>query len=128
MGNKYYGQSASYGGTAQQEHIRTSAFNQQYLATYKKSFGMNNFDVLLGYESYDYRYEYSYATGQNLYKVLSVESITTLMKNTLPVLLTVATLLLVSILTNVGVTSGRPVSHGLSVKKHFWKIQNGLIC
>ena len=29
---------------------------------------MNNFDVLLGYESYDYRYEYSYATGQNLYK------------------------------------------------------------
>ena len=68
LGNKYYGQSASYGGTAQQEHIRTSAFNQQYLATYKKSFGMNNFDVLLGYESYDYRYEYSYATGQNLYK------------------------------------------------------------
>ena len=68
LGNKYYGQSASYGGTAQQEHIRTSAFNQQYLATYKISFGMNNFDVLLGYESYDYRYEYSYATGQNLYK------------------------------------------------------------
>ena len=29
---------------------------------------MNNFDVLLGYESYDYRYEYSYATRQNLYK------------------------------------------------------------
>ena len=43
-------------------------------------------------------------------EVLSVESITTLMKNTLPVLLTVATLLLVSILTNVGVTSG-PVSY-----------------
>ena len=68
LGNKYYGQSASYGGSVQQEHMRTSAFNQQYLATYKKSFGLNNFDVLLGYESYDYRYEYSYASGQNIYK------------------------------------------------------------
>lgn len=68
LGNKYYGQSASYGGTVQQEHTRTSAFNQQYLATYRKSFEQHNFDVLLGYESYDYRYEYSYATGQNIYK------------------------------------------------------------
>ncbi|MEL5896364.1 SusC/RagA family TonB-linked outer membrane protein [Bacteroides sp. GD17] len=68
LGNKYYGQSASYGGSVQQEHMRTSAFNQQYLATYRKSFGLNNFDALVGYESYDYRYEYSYATGQNLYK------------------------------------------------------------
>lgn len=105
---------------------------------------MNNFDVLLGYESYDYRYEYSYATGQNLYKdydftvnntidnkrgggardEYSTRGIISRInydfdENTLPVLLTVATLLLVSILTNVGVTSGRPVSHGLSVKKHF---------
>lgn len=68
LGNKYYGQSASYGGSVQQTHMRTSAFNQQYLATYKKSFGLHNFDVLLGYESYDYRYEESYATGQNIYK------------------------------------------------------------
>lgn len=68
LGNKYYGQSASYGGTVQQQHQRTSAFNQQYLATYRKSFGQNNFDVLLGYESYDYRYENSYAVGQNIYK------------------------------------------------------------
>lgn len=68
LGNKYYGQSASYGGTAQQEHTRTSGFNQQYLAAYQKSFNQHHFDVLLGYESYDYRYESSYATGQNLYK------------------------------------------------------------
>jgi TonB-linked SusC/RagA family outer membrane protein len=68
LGNKYYGQSAQYGGTAQQEHYRTSSFNQQYLANYRKSFGLNNFDLMVGYESYDYRYEYSYATGQNIYK------------------------------------------------------------
>ena len=68
IGNSKYGQSASYGGTAYQNHDHTSGFNQQYLATYRKSFGNHNFDVLAGYESYDYRYEYSYATGQNLYK------------------------------------------------------------
>jgi TonB-linked SusC/RagA family outer membrane protein len=68
LGNKYYGQSASYGGSAEQEHMRTSSFNQQYLADYRKSFGLHNFDLMVGYESYDYRYEYSYATGQNIYK------------------------------------------------------------
>jgi TonB-linked SusC/RagA family outer membrane protein len=68
LANKYYGQSASYGGYATQQHTRTSNFNQQYLANYRKSFGLNNFDLMLGYESYDYRYEYSYATGQNIYK------------------------------------------------------------
>ena len=68
LGNSKYGQSASYGGSAYQNHDHTSGFNQQYLATYRKSFGNHNFDVLAGYESYDYRYENSYATGQNLYK------------------------------------------------------------
>lgn len=68
MGNKFYGQSASYGGTAYQQHERKSHFNQQYLATYRKSLGLHNFDLLLGYESYDMRDEYSYASGQNLYK------------------------------------------------------------
>ena len=68
MGNKFYGQSASYGGTAYQNHDRTSGFNQQYLANYKKSFGKSNFDLLLGYESYDYRTENMYSSSQNLYK------------------------------------------------------------
>ena len=68
IGNGKYGQSASYHGTAYQNHDHTTGFNQQYLATYNKSFGEHHFDVLAGYESYDYRYEYSYASGQNLYK------------------------------------------------------------
>ena len=68
VGNAEYGQSASYGGNVYQYHYYTSALNTQYLANYKKSFGKNNFDFLLGYESYDYNYEYSYASGQNLYK------------------------------------------------------------
>ena len=68
LSNKYYGQTSNYGGAAQQVHMRTSAFNQQYLATYNKSFGEHHFDFLAGYESYDLRYEESWAYGQNLYK------------------------------------------------------------
>ncbi len=68
LGNSRYGQSASYGGTAQQQASWTAGYNQQYLANYQKTFGDHSIDALLGYESYDYRYEYSYATGQNLYK------------------------------------------------------------
>ncbi len=36
----------------------TQTFNQ--LVSYKKSFGLNNFDVLLGHENYSYKYEYLY--------------------------------------------------------------------
>lgn len=63
-----YGQSANSGGRAEQEHTRTSGFNQQYLANYRRSFGLNNFDFLLGYESYDYRTENLAGEGKNLYR------------------------------------------------------------
>ncbi len=68
IGNSLYGQSASYGGTAQQYNMHTSGFNQQFLANYQNTFGKHTIDILAGYESYDYDYEESYATGQNLYK------------------------------------------------------------
>ena len=69
IGNARYGQSASYGGTASQQQIRTFSFNQQYLANYNKTFAHNNtIDLTLGYEAYNYNSENVYATGQNLYK------------------------------------------------------------
>ena len=68
IGNAKYGQSASYGGTATQDYTRTYAFNQQYLATYNKTYGKSTYDFLAGYEAYDLRGENSWATGQNLYK------------------------------------------------------------
>ena len=68
VGNAKYGQSASYGGTAYQYHMHTEAVNQQYLATYNKTYGKSSYDLLAGYEAYDYRYEEMYASGQNLYK------------------------------------------------------------
>lgn len=66
--NKYYGQSASSGGSTTQDNTRTFAFNQQYLATYEKSFGKHNIDLLAGYESYELNSENSYAYGEALYK------------------------------------------------------------
>ena len=68
IGNAKYGQSASYGGTATQDYTRTFAMNQQYLATYNKTYGKSTYDLLAGYEAYDLRGENMWATGQNLYK------------------------------------------------------------
>ncbi|PRZ00318.1 TonB-linked SusC/RagA family outer membrane protein [Marinilabilia salmonicolor] len=68
LGNAYMGQSASYGGTAYQEQTRTVGFNQQYIGSYQKTIGEDNsIDVTIGYDGYDYRTEYIYANGQNLY-------------------------------------------------------------
>ena len=64
-----YGQSASYGGEAEQEHQHTQSLTQQYLANYKHTFAdVHNTDFLFGYETYDYKYDYSTAYGQNLYR------------------------------------------------------------
>ncbi|MBQ2778625.1 MAG: TonB-dependent receptor [Bacteroidaceae bacterium] len=68
IGNNKYGQSASYGGTVTQDNQRTYTFNQQYLANYNISLGKNNIEAMAGYEAYDYRYENSWASGQNFYK------------------------------------------------------------
>ena len=68
IGNPKYGQSSNYGGTATQDYTRTFSMNQQYLATYNKTYGKSTYDLLAGYEAYDLRSENFYATGQNLYK------------------------------------------------------------
>ena len=68
LGNAYQGQSVSYGGTAYQESSRTLGFNQQYFANYRHSINdVHQLDYTLGYDGYEYRSEYVYATGQNLY-------------------------------------------------------------
>ena len=68
VGNAKYGQSAQYGGTTTQDYTRTFALNQQYLATYNKTYGKSTYDLLAGYEAYDLRGENAWANGQNLYK------------------------------------------------------------
>ena len=67
-GNKYYGQSASYIGTAYQSATRVSGLNLQALANYKKTFNnTHSIDLLAGYESYEYESENVDASGQNTY-------------------------------------------------------------
>lgn len=63
-----YGQASNYGGEAEQVEDHYQGFTQQYIANYKKSFGLNNFDLTLAYEAYRYYTEEFYAYGQNLYK------------------------------------------------------------
>jgi TonB-linked SusC/RagA family outer membrane protein len=64
-----FGQSKAYGGEAVQEHMHTQAITQQYMATYRNKFAdVHSVDALFAYETYDWRYEVSEASGQNLYK------------------------------------------------------------
>lgn len=68
LGNAKYGQSASYGGTAYQQHERLYGFNQQYLANYQFSFeNEHHIDVTLGYDGYEFEQALVEASGQNLY-------------------------------------------------------------
>lgn len=65
--NPVYGQFASMGGQALQHQQRTRSIQNQLLVNYNKSFGDNNFDVVLGYETQDYGNEWVQAIGSNLY-------------------------------------------------------------
>ena len=50
-----FGSAASVDGEAYVSHSRFFSVNKQFLAEYKKTFGgVNNLDVLVGYESYNY--------------------------------------------------------------------------
>ncbi len=66
--NAYMGQFAAVGGGAYQTHSRTYGFDQQYVATYVKTFAdVHNIDLTAGYDGYQYKYKYLYAGGSSLY-------------------------------------------------------------
>lgn len=65
--NGLYGQFKSIGGQALQVQQRSRSLQAQVIAQYSKSFGNNNFDLMLGYESQDYQEEVVEAIGSNLY-------------------------------------------------------------
>ena len=66
--NAYYGQYAAVGGIAYVGHTRRIRANQNYLATYNKTFNdIHNIDILAGYENYNYKYEYVRAKKEMLY-------------------------------------------------------------
>ena len=55
--NPYYGQFDTTGGTVEKSHTRMYDYNLQQLLSYTTTFaGLNNFDILLGHEYYNYAY------------------------------------------------------------------------
>lgn len=67
VGNMWYGQSASYGGSVQQVSTRSGAFSHQHLLTFNRTFGKNTIDVLAGVEASKAQSEDVYALGYNMY-------------------------------------------------------------
>lgn len=53
--NPFYGQFADMGGAAGVSQTRFTSTNQQYLLTYENRFNLNNIDLLLGYELYEFK-------------------------------------------------------------------------
>ena len=56
--NSEHGNQKNAGGLIQKQNGRTLSYTFNQLLTWNHSFGMHNFDVLLGHEWYDYTYEY----------------------------------------------------------------------
>lgn len=67
LNNNLYGQLASTGGSATQQHTRYSTLNLQGLVSYKFDIKDHNFDLMVGVESQDYREEAVRGDGKNLY-------------------------------------------------------------
>ena len=65
--NQFYGNSVSSKGELNIEHNRQIAVTQQFMAEYKKSFNVHNFDILVGTESYDLKMQNFEATNKMLY-------------------------------------------------------------
>ncbi len=62
-----YGSGNSTDGIAYVYQSRFLSLNQQYLAEYKRSFGLHNLDVLAGYEQYKYTSSYLYGQNDHLF-------------------------------------------------------------
>lgn len=68
LGNAYFGQSASYGGTAYQYSARSQGFTQQYVANYGLQVGSEGrLDLMAAYDGYQWSKATVSAYGTNLY-------------------------------------------------------------
>lgn len=64
--NMYHGNQATANGLIQKYNYRTQSFTFNQLLTWNRTFGKNNFDILLGHEWYQMKYEYLTAGRTNL--------------------------------------------------------------
>ena len=65
--NPYYGQYATSNGIVSKYHTRQLSYNHQQILNWKRSFGSNNLEVMLGHESFRYKYYYLYASKSNVF-------------------------------------------------------------
>jgi TonB-linked SusC/RagA family outer membrane protein len=65
--NPFYGQFDTTGGTVSKAHGRSYDYNYQQLLNYSTSFGLNNFDALLGHEYYNSTYAYMEASKSKMF-------------------------------------------------------------
>ncbi len=65
--NAFYGSAASVDGAVDVFHDRDLGVNQQYLLTYKYSKNKHSFDILTGFERYDYKNQFLEGYSQKLY-------------------------------------------------------------
>ena len=71
--NPYYGQYASSNGIANKYHTRQLSYNHQQILNWKRSFDRHNVDVMLGHESFRYKYYYLYASKSNSFDPNNIE-------------------------------------------------------
>ncbi len=64
--NMHHGNQANAGGLLMKYNSRMQSYTFNQLLTWKRSFGLHNFDVLAGHEFYAYKYEYLSAGKTNL--------------------------------------------------------------
>lgn len=64
--NMHHGNQAKQGGRITKENGRVQSYTFNQLVTWNRSFGLHNFDVLVGHEWYAYMYEYLGAAKSNL--------------------------------------------------------------
>ena len=70
ISNPFYGSAASeeVRGAVSVQHQRLFDINQQYMASYKKTFAdVHNFDILAGFESYSHKIQYLGGSNTKLY-------------------------------------------------------------
>ncbi|WP_317127516.1 TonB-dependent receptor [Parabacteroides sp. TM07-1AC] len=67
LNNPFYGGAVGSEGYVNVKNERNIGLNQQYLLTYKQSFGSHNIDALVGYESYNLKIQKMEGSNKKLY-------------------------------------------------------------
>ncbi|MFV0585218.1 MAG: SusC/RagA family TonB-linked outer membrane protein [Parabacteroides gordonii] len=67
LNNPFYGGAVGSEGYVKVKNERNIGLNQQYLLTYKQSFGSHNIDALVGYESYNLKIQEMEGSNKKLY-------------------------------------------------------------